>query len=57
MLKLHDNVCKYYDLFYIIMLQEDINILKYNQDKKYFKNPFVIYADTKSMSGKNSPMR
>ena len=38
------------------MLQEDSNILRYNQDKKYFENLFVIYAATKTTSGKNSRM-
>ena len=54
--KLHENVCKYCHLFYIIMLQEDSNILRYNQDNKYFENLFVIYAATKTTSGKNSRM-
>ena len=30
----------------MILSEEDDKILKYNQDKKIFKNPFIIYADT-----------
>ena len=28
------------------------NILKYDQDHKYLKNPFVIYVDTESLGEK-----
>ena len=44
----------------MIIPVEDNKILKYNQDKKSLKTPFVIYADKESLVGKihacdNSP--
>ena len=46
-LKSHENLCKDYNYCHMIMLEKDDNILKYNQGKKSFKTPFVIYTVTK----------
>ena len=46
--KSHENVCKDYDYCHMVMSEECKNILKYNQDKKSLKAPFIIYADTES---------
>ena len=39
---------KHHDCCHMIMPEED-NILKCNQDKKSLNTPFVIYGDTESL--------
>ena len=46
-LKKHKNVCENHDYCYVEMLEEDNKISKYNQDEKFMKVPFTIYADLK----------
>ena len=48
-LKSLGSVCKNHDYCHMVMLEEDKNVLKYNQDQKYFKTPFINYADTESL--------
>ena len=48
-LKKHKKVCKSHDYCYAEMLEEDNNILKYNQGEKSMRAPFVVYADLESL--------
>ena len=52
-LKLHENVCKHHNYYLMIIPEEDNNILKYNQDKKFLKTLFIIYEDTESLLEKS----
>lgn len=42
----------YHGYCHTTMPEKDKNILKNNQDKKSFKNSFVIYANTEARMGK-----
>ena len=53
-LKKHKKVCKNHDYCYAEMLEEDNNILKYNQGEKSMRAPFVVYADLESLLEKMS---
>ena len=47
-LKKHKKVCENHDHCYAEMPEEDNKILKYNQEEKSMKVPFILYADLKS---------
>ena len=53
-LKKHKKVCKNHDYCYAEMLEEDNNILKYNQGEKSMRALFVVYADLESLLEKMS---
>ena len=48
-LKKHKNVCKNHDYCYVEMPEQDNKKLKYNQGEKSMKDPFIIFADLKSL--------
>ena len=48
-LKLHENVYKNHDYYHVKMPEEIKKILKYNQNLKSMKIPFIIYADKESL--------
>lgn len=48
-LKSHEKVCKDHDYCHMIIRKKDKSSLKYNQDKKCLRAPFVIYADIESL--------
>lgn len=48
-LKLHENVCKDHNCCHMVLLEEDKNVLKYNQDKISLKTPFTTYVEIESL--------
>ena len=48
-LKKHTKVCENHDYCYIELPKEDNKILRYNQEEKYMKVPFFVYADLESL--------
>ena len=43
--KKHKKVCENHDYCYVEMPEEDNKILRYNQEEKSMKVPFIIYDD------------
>ena len=41
----HQKVCENKDFWSVVMLSEDTEILKFNQDQKSDKAPFTIYTE------------
>ena len=44
-LESHKKICEYKDFCYVIMPSDDTKILEFNQNQKYYKAAFIIYAD------------
>ena len=55
-LKSHENVCRNHNYCNIKMLEAFNKMLKFNQEHKSMKIPFVIYAATESLFEKNPHM-
>ena len=53
-LKNHKDVCENHDFCYVEMPEKDSKILKYNNEEKSMKVPFIIYADLESLLEKMS---
>ena len=53
-LKKHKKVCENHDYYYVEMPEEYNEILKYNQEEKSMKVPFIIYADLECLLEKMS---
>ena len=51
-LKKHKKLCENYDYCFVEMPEECNKILKYNQEEKSMKVPFIIYADLESLNEK-----
>ena len=45
-LNVHENITKDHDYSRMITTSEEDNVLKYTQNKKSSKTPFVVFADT-----------
>ena len=50
----HKSVCENHEYRYVEMPKEDNKILKYNQEEKSMKVPFIIYADLECLLEKRS---
>ena len=48
-LKKHKKVCENHDYLYVEMPEKDNKILKYNQEEKSMKVPFIIYPSLESL--------
>ena len=48
-LKKHKKLYENHDYCYVEMPEEDNKILKYNQEEKSMKAPFIVYADLESL--------
>ena len=44
-LETHKKICGNHDYCHVEMPNEDNKIIKYNQEEKSIKSPFIIYAD------------
>ena len=53
-LEKHKKICENRDYCHVEMPNEDNKIIKYNQEEKSIKSPFIIYADLKCLLEKMS---
>ena len=53
-LEKHKKICENHDCCYVEMPNEDNKIIKYNQEEKSIRSPFIIYADLECLLEKIS---
>ena len=53
-LEVHQKICENHDYCHVEMPAKDNNIIKYNQEEKFIKLPFVVYADLECLLEKMS---
>ena len=53
-LEAHKKICENHDCYHVEMPTKDNNIIKYNQEEKSIKLPFVVYADLECLLEKMS---
>ena len=53
-LEAHKKICENYDYCHVEMPTKDNNIIRYNQEEKSIKLPFVVYADLECLLEKIS---
>ena len=53
-LEKHKKICENYDSCHVEIPTKDNNIIKYNQEEKSIKLPFVVYADLECLLEKMS---